>query len=84
KTRHLPNLGAPLVAISVAVVGLIGLLALRTLSHVVAGGGLAVNGLMAGLAVLAFYLLYARPAIPTWAVVLGSGAVGALVTALGY
>ncbi len=80
RTRHLPNIGAPLIAISAAVVGLIGLLALRALSHVVGGAGLAVNGLMAGLAVLSFYLLYARPAIPVWAVVLGSGAIGALVT----
>lgn len=84
QTRHLPNFGAPLIAISAAVVGLIGLLALRALSHVVAGGELAINGLMAVLAVLAFYLLYTRPAIPTWAVVLGSGAVGALVTMLGH
>ncbi len=84
RTRHLPNLGAPLIAISAAVVGLIGLLALRALSHVVVGAGLAINSLMAVLAVLAFYLLYARPAIPVWAVVLGSGAVGALATVLGY
>ncbi len=84
RTRHLPNLGAPLIAISAAVVGLIGLLALRALSHVVAVGGLAVNSLMAVLATLAFYVLYARPAIPTWAVVLGSGMVGALATLLGY
>jgi len=84
RTRHLPDLGAPLRAISAAVVGLIGLLALRALSHVVAGGGLAINGLMAVLAVLAFYLLYARPTIPTWVIVLGSGAIGALVTVLGH
>ncbi len=85
RTRHLPNVGASLMAISAAVVGLIAHLALQALGHVVGGGvSLTVNALMVALALLAFYLLYARPGIPTWAVVLGSGVIGAIFTGLGY
>jgi chromate transporter len=79
KLRHLPRFSGPLVAISAAVAGLIALLAVQALGHVIGGASLVINGVMAAEAGAAFYLLYARPRIPTWAVVLGAGVVGAVL-----
>jgi chromate transporter len=79
KARHLPNLSAPLAAVSCAVVGMIGMLALQSLAHVVTGASLAVDGVMALMAAVILFIFIRRPRIPVWAVVLGSGGVGAII-----
>jgi len=79
KARHFPNLSAPLTAVSCAVVGMIALLALQALAHVVTGASLTVDGVMALMAVVVLFIFIRRPRIPVWAVVLGSGTVGAII-----
>ncbi|OZB32024.1 MAG: hypothetical protein B7X47_07845 [Ferrovum sp. 34-44-207] len=76
----LPDFKYVFSALFAAVVGMMSLLVLRTLGSMVHAGHWQVNAIQLTLGVLAFLVLWKKPHIPVWAVVMACGLVGVVVS----
>lgn len=74
-SKH-PRAAAVLSAIAAAVVGMIALLGLKSVGHLISGGRLWLDATQLFMAMVATWLLWKRPQIALWKVVLGCGMVG--------
>jgi chromate transporter len=75
-----PRAAAVLSAIAAAVVGMISLLGLKSLGHLVSGGKLWLDAAQVMMAIVATLLLWKRPQLALWKVVLGCGGVGVILS----